>query len=398
MIESDPKSTVPTTATPEARRATTVEGERVTRRWPWLLALLLLGGGVIGTLYAIHAAREADNEDALLRSQTDALSKQVHALQAELATLRQEQQRVGQRLDATAAGSKVLREEILGMGERAALLEEAVARVSQARMGGESTLRLNEAEFLLTLGAARLELYRDAGATISAFALADDALAGLDDPTLATLRQTLAGELTQLREMAPDPRLAIRSELAELSRQLTQLPMRDGAEESTEAADSRLGALFGRLVTVRRYDPEDSLLGPSQRQAALATMTLQLELAQTALDLPDPPAFQAALQRLSDAIGALFDPADATVQRWASRLAQMREMRLQPELPALGATLRELRNLRAVRQVRDATPPALRPQPAATAPLRRSAPSIGLPVERAVEATPGPEPERGTRP
>ena len=42
------------------------------------------------------------------------------------------------------------------MGERAALLEDAVARLSQSRVSGDALLRLNEAEFLLSMGSEQL--------------------------------------------------------------------------------------------------------------------------------------------------------------------------------------------------------------------------------------------------
>ena len=78
------------------------------------------------------------------------------------------------------------------MGERAALLEDAVARLADNRLRGEVMLRLNEAEFLLLLGEERLRLFGDVPAAIQAYNLSEAALASLDDPVLATLRQTLA--------------------------------------------------------------------------------------------------------------------------------------------------------------------------------------------------------------
>lgn len=332
------------------------------RRWPWLLALLLLCAFAALLLFALHSLREVTDGRARLDAQTEASRQQVQRLEQELSRLGQEQQRLISRIDSASATNKVLREELLGMGERATLLEEAVARVSQSRLGGESSLRLNEAELLLTMGGTRLALYGDVASTIEAFALAEDALAGLDDPSLVGLRQTLAQELEQLRGLPADPRIAIRSELAALARQLPTLPPPDSSaadnglvDDAEGAADpeagaSRLAQLFTRLVTVRRYDPQASLLGPSQRQAALATLALQLELAQVALIRNDDDAFRAALTRVQEGMAGLFDPNADSVQHWREQLTQLQQARLEPELPALGATLRELRNLRMVRR------------------------------------------------
>lgn len=372
MIDTDPNVPGPdddapsTTAVSSDDPVATADTPR-SKRWPWLLALLLLCAIAALFLVGIQTLRDADGEHAERAAQAEQARQQIQRLQQEISRLNQEQQRVAQRVDSSNATNKVLREEILGMGERATMLEEAVARVAQSRIGGESALRLNEAEFLLTMGGARLALYGDAASTIEAFSLAEDALSGLDDPALATLRQTLAQELEQLRTMPPDPRVAIRTELATLAAQLTTLPAADASAARNENADdttqheSRLTQLLSRLVTVRRYDPQASLLGPSQHQAALATLALQLELAQAALNRLDHAAFRAALTRVEDGMANLFDQDDESVQRWRERLLQLRDAELEPVLPALGATRRELRNLRTVRGVpsainRDAAP------------------------------------------
>lgn len=319
------------------------------RRWPWLLALIVLTALVILAFVAIHALRQSDLEQASMNAQATEAAQKVADLKQALDQVRQQQQQTSQRLDSANATNKVLREELLGMGERATLLEDAVARLAQNRMGGDTALRLNETEFLLTMGAARLHLYADPAAAIAAFSLAEEALAGLEDPSLATLRQTLAEELHQLRSLPPDPRDAIRSELSALQNQLSTLPAPSG-HESAPADPSRLSQVLGRLVTVRRYDPNTSLLGPSQREAALATVALQLELAQLALTRPDENAFRDTLEQVANAMPRLFDANDAKVADWIKRLDTARQRTLSPELPALGATLRELRNLRTVRR------------------------------------------------
>lgn len=322
------------------------------RRWPWVVALLTLFAIAALALLAIRAVRDASGEQAGMRAQTQVLDERLQALERGLEQVREGQQRLSQRLDSSTATNQVLREELLGMGERAGLLEDAVARLAQSRMSGDSVLRLNEAEFLLSMGAERLSLYADVPSAIQALTLAEGTLAGLDDPALATLRQTLAQELIQLRELPPDPRPRLRAELAALAGQLAALPASHADAVALAAPeDSRIRQLLGQLVTVRRVDPQASLLGPAQRQAALAAIALQLDLAQAALARPDEEAFRAALDRIEQGATGLFDTGADTVTRWFARLAQLRRAELSPELPALGATLRELRGLRAMRQV-----------------------------------------------
>jgi uroporphyrin-3 C-methyltransferase len=106
--------------------------------------------------------------------------------------------------DSDALG-KSLREEVLGLSERAGLIEDALRNLAERHDDGETSLRLGEAEFLLRLGAERHRLFRDPTGAATAFELADGVLAELDDPLYAGVRQTIAAELAELRaEPAPD--------------------------------------------------------------------------------------------------------------------------------------------------------------------------------------------------
>ncbi|MCX7555959.1 uroporphyrinogen-III C-methyltransferase, partial [Xanthomonadaceae bacterium JHOS43] len=196
----------------------------VPRRWPWLVALVVLFAVATLSLLAIRTVRQAGDEQTDLRARAQALQERFETMERGVEQLREGQQRLIQRLDSSSATNQVLREELLGMGERAGLLEDAVARLAQSRMSGESVLRLSEAEFLLSMGTERLNLHGDVASAIQAFSLAEGTLAGLDDPALATLRQTLTQELIQLRELPPDARPRLRAELAALAGQLPALP------------------------------------------------------------------------------------------------------------------------------------------------------------------------------
>lgn len=357
------------------------------RRWPWLLALLILLAATIPAWLAVDAARNAATEQTGMQSQMQVLDERLQDLGRDLAQLRQTQERLSQRLDGSTATNQVLREELLGMGERAALLEDAVARLSQRGISGESILRINEAELLLSMGAERMAMYTDSMSALRAFELAEGILAGLDDPALATLRQTLAQELIQLQQMPPDPRPGLRAELAMLAQQLHSLPaLHEGEEVFSNPEGSRWKELLSQWITVRRIDADANPLGPSQHQAALAAIALQLELAQAALTQPDEAAFHDILDRIDATATRLFDGDADNVKDWLTKLREARHTALHHEIPALGATLRELRNLRTVRQLSATTPPRTQaPVPASTPvqPTRQPVPISAEPTPSA---------------
>jgi uroporphyrin-3 C-methyltransferase len=349
---NDPAARLPPPGVP----ATAEPSERViVRRRPnWLVWLLALAA-IVAALVAIQQWRRLENSERRAeawRESSAALQTRVEDLATALDGLRRSHRALESRASDNAATNKVLREELLGMGERAALLEDAVARLADNRLRGEVMLRLNEAEFLLLLGEERLRLFGDVPAAIQAYNLSEAALASLDDPVLATLRQTLAQELLALRSVPDDPRPAIRAELAALAATLDQLPAsRDGEIVAADRNDSRLMQLLSRLVTVRRIGERDAVLGPVQRDAAIASLRLQLELAQAALSRPDPAAYRHAIEQAQALAPRVFDASAAAVAPLRDALQRLHGAVLVPELPVLGATLQELRGLRSTRSV-----------------------------------------------
>ena len=323
---------------------------RAGRGFGWLLALVLLlfsAGAWIWSQWRDQAQRSAQRE-----SVEASLQQRIDGLEAALESARRNLKALETRAAANAATNTVLREELLGMGERASLLEDAVARLADNRLRGEVMLRLNEAEFLLLLGEERLRLFSDVPAAIQAYGLAEAALASLDDPVLATLRQTLAQEVAALRAVPTDARAAIRDGLTALGEGLESLPAsHQGQIGAADVNDSRLIQLLSRLVTVRRIDARDAVLGPAQREATLASLRLQLDLAQAALARPDPEAYTHALDQIARLHERLFDRTDPTVAKRLASVKTLRDAVLVPELPVLGATLQELRGMRATRSV-----------------------------------------------
>jgi uroporphyrin-3 C-methyltransferase len=346
FLPTDPASPVaPAPAAPAAAP------RRRARLLPLLLGLGLLAAvGLAGWQW--WSLQRSERAEAAARAEAGALERRLETMEAALQSQARLQKALETRAADNAATNKVLREELLGMGERASLLEDAVARLADNRLRGEVMLRLNEAEFLLLLGEERLRLFGDVPAAIQAYQLTDAALASLDDPVLVTLRQTLTQELLALRAVPTDPRPRLRAELARLGETLAALPAsRAGTLEHGAASDSRLLRLLSQLVTVRRVDARDAVLGPVQRETTLAALRLQLELAQAALARPDPAAYAHALEQAGRLATRLFAAEEDAVVALHASLERLRGATLVPELPVLGATLQELRGLRATRSV-----------------------------------------------
>lgn len=359
---------------------------RPPRRRGWLLVLILLGLTVPVGVYLwneLQRARSTAASGEAWRLEAESLAARLDSLDRQLGQLDGGRRSVDERIGEVASNQRVIRQELLGMGERAATIEDAVARLSDQRLRGETTLRLNEIESLLVLAEQRLLLARDPEGARTALRLAQSALETLDDPLYAGLALPLRAELAQLQQLPTDPLPALRQQLGDLLAAAPSLPRRPLSEApSSEASGGlgRLGQALGELVRVRRIDASDSTLAGSARAAALEALQLDLRAALAAAESRDPAGLAAALERLTPLFERLFDPADASVRGFAEALAGLDPQALAPRLPALGASLAELRALRGSRLRLQA------PEPATDAP--RSETATGGADEAATPAEP----------
>jgi uroporphyrin-3 C-methyltransferase len=301
----------------------------------WLLILALLAFAY----WELHAWLRASLPAAQVLTTSDdaSIGNSADAINA----LRREQHALAQRMSDATASNQVLRDEVLGVGERAALLEQSVARISGPRAQGEQALRLDEAELLLTIGEQQLVLSSDVGNALHAYALADATLAGSTDPSALNLRQSLAQEVAALHALPPDPRAGIAGQLDAFEASLATLPFATEPARVTPA--SMLDRVVGSMVEVRRAQAQD-LLDPAAREAALTAVRLELTLARLALERRDASAFRAALTRIDAWLPRLYST--VTVARQRQLLADLQRTPLRIDLPVLGGTLDELRRLR----------------------------------------------------
>ena len=93
--------------------------------WLLLLVALPLAGALGWRAWQTERdeRRAADAEETV----------RIEALQQRVATLRQGQQAQGKRLQQAEATNRLLRDELLAMGQRAALLEDSVQRLATLR-------------------------------------------------------------------------------------------------------------------------------------------------------------------------------------------------------------------------------------------------------------------------
>lgn len=358
--EPEPVAAAPATDPPET---TARPARRRGGGFAILLALVAtaLAGVALWRAWTLERALEGSRD-----GERAALLQRVDELAGKQAQARDELEALGTRLADADAVNRSLREEFLGLTERSRNLEDAVSHLAEQRLTGRDALALNEAEFLLQLGAERLALFHDVQAAQQAYRLADSALAAAEDPVFASVRQTISAERQALAASGFLPTRATLATLERVRRTLADLPVAQtdpSADDDDDANPSRLVRLLERFVRVRHE--ADAAADYAVRDLALARTLVAIDLrsAEAALLARDPEVFQAALARVRAGIERVFDAGDAAVRATLDEIERLAATPLAPKLPELGSALTELRNLRTTRAL--AHPPAPAAVPAA---------------------------------
>ncbi|MCX7514499.1 uroporphyrinogen-III C-methyltransferase [Frateuria hangzhouensis] len=313
-----------------------------------LLALLALG------LAGYVAWRQWQQAQG---SASDNLDQRVGQLEGTLGTLGDERSSLRQRLGDAEQVNRSLREEMLGQSERLRNLEDAVAKLSEKSLSGHDAMLLDETGTLLRMGQQRYVLFHDAQGAAAAYALADQALAAVNDGAFSGVRQSIAAEREALEQGLPRTRAV--DTLQQLRGALETLPLapRDtSGGQVNPGAWARIGRALGSVVSVQRDNGAPLAMADARFARELAA--LDLAQAQAALLAADVDAARDAVARAQASLAAQFDTHDPAVAHAQAQLASLAKT-LAPATPVqLGAALAELRNLRAVHALRaaDATP------------------------------------------
>ena len=301
-----------------------------------LLVVLLLGLLAWRGWVALKA-RENHAQAAAAQAE-----QRIAALEQRIEALRGDQRKQTQRILDAAATNRVLRDEVLGLSQRGALLEDSVSKLADPTRHGAQALRLDEVELLLSQAQQRLSIAEDLDGARRAYALAAGALQGVDDPRLLNLRQTLAQERTALDALGMGPHAAVARRLDGFAAGLSKLP--ETAPETAGAHRPAWQRILSPLVDVR--PTRDAVaIAPSERAVGRAALQIELVLARAALERDDAAGFHAGIDRIDAWLPRLW-PDSPALRTSRKELKALRTTPLQPDLPVLGSTLQQLRQLR----------------------------------------------------
>ena len=231
--------------------------------------------------------------------------QQRAALDARVESLRQLQRTQAQRLQQAEATNRVLRDELLGIGQQ------------------------------------RLRLDDDIDGARRALALAAPLLDGLDDPAYLNLRQALAQEQAALEALGADPRIHANALLERIAAGVdSAMP----ARPVPSLREPWYQRLLGRIVH-RQPTASAGLAQRPDRDAALAALQVEFSLARAAVERRDIAGLRHALARIDGWLQRLLAGSPGLPQK-RRQLAELKALPLRMESPLAGTTLQQLRALR----------------------------------------------------
>ncbi len=320
-------------------QATTPKAKSSFGAFMLLLTLLIVLAGAAYWRYF-----KQPNSSPSIDTSPEALDQRLLSVEQSLAQLERERSNLQQRISDSSSRTNLLRDEVLGVTERAGLIEDSIRELSRSERSAQDSLRLNEAELLLIIASERWQLSGDLPGTLQATELASKAINTLKDPQWVNLRQTISQELLAFRALGPDPRLSAKSELDALEAALPQFAPSTG--QASRAQNSEHGAtrLLNALIRIQPTG-QQTLITPSDKHAAKTALELEMASARMALNLRNSADFKASIVRINQWLVRLYANTPQLKDRRAKLLAIANTPLNMPMLLA-GSSLAELQRLK----------------------------------------------------
>ena len=273
----------------------------------------------------------------------DDTQHQIGALSQRLNAMRSEQRSHSRRLQQADSLNRVLRDELDGITQRAALLEDSVSKLADPDRHGAQALRLDEAEMLLCTGENACRSPAISTARAAPTRWPRGVLDGIDDPAYLSLRQTLLQERAALDALGADPRVKA---IANSRRTRKPSPRLPGATRSRATPREPWWRARLRHPAAGAADRSRRCraLRRSRRRAGgiAAGNFVGARRGRT----PRRSGYREALRR-ADAWLQRLAPDPAALAQQRAKLRALAAMPLSLSVPTLGSTLQQLRQLRA---------------------------------------------------
>ncbi|MFK7887343.1 MAG: uroporphyrinogen-III C-methyltransferase [Gammaproteobacteria bacterium] len=356
-----------------------------------LLALLLSAGAIALAAMAwlktpelpeFPAPVEVEDPSIALNAVADTLRSDVNAVRDDVqrtaSSLRSDMEREIKSLDLTSVSDEV--NDIAGqqttLSRRLSGQERSITTVTDRLAGIESNMNAMqgvsdsvrntwvraEAEYFLQTANSRLQLAGDVNSALSALRAADERIGALGDPGLIKVRAKITEEILAV-EAVPQPDIeGLALVLLGMSERVAALPIEKGDittryeptpsdvdPDELSGLDRAKAKVAGAFAGIVRVTPDDgnitAIMAPEDAYFIYRNLELNLTIARLALMRQDTENFKGSLTTASRWLEQHFVNDDPGVSKMITRINDMAETPINPDLPDISDSLRMLRAL-----------------------------------------------------
>jgi uroporphyrin-3 C-methyltransferase len=235
-------------------------------------------------------------------------------------------------------------------------LGQVLDQLSQEQDTDERDWLHAEAAYLLRLANQRLQLEGDVEGAAALLRTADARLVDADNPALTPVRREIANELAALDAVPRVDRtglyLALNAQQERisdlrLSQEIEERAITSGIEQPPTGTFQRQLARFGQelkdLVVIRHHDEAlEALITPEQESYLRQSLRLVLEQSQLALLSEEQALYEASIDKALELLNGYYDTSREEAQSVISRLQELKQAKVKPELPDISASQQEL--------------------------------------------------------
>ena len=352
VVASDAKNaTAENSAKPKQKRQRKSGSKRP---FPWvsttiLLLIMVLGAG---NFWQYQQGQILKQSQARFTQQLSDATTSIMSLDSQLNETTDQQKSLAQKAQSNEQNQQALQATLEQMSQQ--LKELAIAK-------GKEPLfwKVSEVEYLLSVANHRLILEKDVSTAKTALQDADTRLRAIGDPGLIPVRNKVADEIGQLKQVKLPDIAGMASQLGSIAGTIDTLPFikniraLDSIEKpelptETDTSFSFISRVVkdianGLFTIQRTNEPVEPLLPPQEKQYLKHNLNLKIEEARIALLNQETALFHKNLTAVEDWTKKYFNEQDPSVATMLQSVSELKQVELQPSLPDISHSLRDLR-------------------------------------------------------
>lgn len=323
-----------------------------------IILALLLGGGM-----TFMMQKQAGDYEARIAR----LEAQIKASQSSLSSEMQQVQ-----ADTLEQAKTMTHKAEVVLGQQKKSIESLQLAVADVKGRRPNDWLLAEADYLVKLAGRKLFLEHDVVSATRLMESADQRIAALNDPSLVSLRQSMANDITKLRTVPLIDRDGLVLRLTSLQREVDQLPLANAILPDAPAVEKRqvsqdiydwqdnlmtsLKDFSENFITFRSRDGNViPLLSPEQHFYLRENIKSKIETAIRAVYKEQGEIYKMSLETAEQWSESFFDMDNNSVKEFNAALGKLSQQNIQVNYPVKLETQAQLSDVISERLRREVT-------------------------------------------